>query len=109
MTRVEGRTEDFLVLRDGRRLPAHPFYHCIDPVPGVRRWRIIQEQAGLMRLELVTGAGLTSSGMRRIIDDLQALTHGQMEVIVVPVAALAIDPGAKFRTITSRVGQWPRP
>jgi phenylacetate-CoA ligase len=102
--RIDGRVEDFLVLRGGTRMPPHPFYHCIDPVPGVRRWRIVQERAGSMSVEIEAGDGLTGERLDRIKGDLEALTRGEMSVDMCLSEAITVDPGAKFRTIRSSVG-----
>jgi phenylacetate-CoA ligase len=107
ITRIEGRIEDFLVLKNGRRMPPHPFYHCIDPVPGIKRWRITQESPGTMRLELVAGTVLPSQSLRRINEDLLNLTQNQMEVEIATVFDIPVIPGSKFRTISSRVGKLP--
>ena len=105
ISRIEGRMEDYLVLRSGRRLPPHPFYHCIDPVAGIKRWRILQETAGAIRLELVAGSDLAPGQIDRVVDDLTSLTRGEMVVEVVSLPDIPVDPGRKFRTITSRVVQ----
>jgi phenylacetate-CoA ligase len=103
---VEGRNEDFLVLKSGQRLPPPPFYHCLDPVPGVKRWRILQETAGSMRLELVVGRDFSHEDRLRISRDLRSLTQGQMEVQVDLVSEIPVRAGAKFRAISSQVGKW---
>ncbi len=102
IARIEGRVEDFLVLRNGARMPPHPFYHCIDPVPGVKRWRIVQEDAGTMRVELEPGPDLAADRLRRIHEDLAALTRGEMEIEIRTVGEIPIAAGAKFRTILSK-------
>jgi phenylacetate-CoA ligase len=106
--RIEGRLEDFLVLRNGRRMPPHPFYHCIDPVPGIRRWRIVQETAGAMRLELVATEEFAAASLKKIISGLTALTLGQIEVDIATVGDIPVTPSRKFRTISSRVGKLPQ-
>lgn len=106
LSKIEGRIEDFLVLRSGRRMPPHPFYHCIDPVSGVKRWQIQQNKAGTMRLELVTDGNLTPGDLQKIQEDLATLTQGQMGVEIAIVKEIPILPGAKFRTICSQVGKW---
>lgn len=108
ISQIEGRDEDFIVLRDGQRLPPPPFYHCIDPVPGIKRWRIIQETAGAMRLELAVMESFPAASQQKIVADLTALTQGQISVEVVIVSDIHDIPGVKFRAISSRVGSWNR-
>jgi phenylacetate-CoA ligase len=101
---IEGRTDDFLILRNGRRLPPHPFYHCIDPVSGIKSWRIIQETAGTMRLELLAGADLPPGSLKQINDNLAILTQGQIDVEMATVDEIPVTAGVKFRRVSSRVG-----
>lgn len=104
ISRIEGRVDDFLVLRNGRRLPPHPFYHCIDPVPGIKSWRIMQETAGTMRLELFAGADLPPGSLKQINDNLAILTQGQIDVEMAMVDEIPVTAGVKFRRVSSRVG-----
>jgi phenylacetate-CoA ligase len=104
LERIEGRVEDFLVLRDGRRLPPHPFYHCIDPVPGVQRWRIVQDRPGEMTLEIVAEEEQSDAVRRAVLAGLAQLTGGAMDIALHLVPEIPIDPRTKFRTIRSAVG-----
>ncbi len=103
LSRIEGRIEDFLVLQGGRRLPPHPFYHCIDPVPGVRRWRIRQREAGAIEVEIEAEEGLHETIRRAVMQELQALTRGLMRVELSFLHRLAVDPRQKFRSVASQV------
>jgi phenylacetate-CoA ligase len=103
IARVDGRSDDFIVLADGRSLPPHPFYHCIDPVPGVRRWRLTQDTRGRARLEVVAGEGFGPAMLRRILVDLDLLTAGGLLIETVMVPEIPVAPGAKFRTVRSRI------
>jgi phenylacetate-CoA ligase len=105
---IEGRDEDFLVLQDGRRLPPPPVYHCLDPVPGVVRWRIIQDTAGSMRLEIQPGRDFSAYSVQRIVADMETLTQGRMTVEVALTDSIPVVPGIKFKAIRSRVGDWAR-
>jgi phenylacetate-CoA ligase len=103
---LEGRDEDFLVLNDGQRLPPPPFYHCLDPRPWIRRWRIRQEMAGSMRVELVVTADFSADRLQELVHDLNGLTGGRMAVSAVVVDAIPVVADAKFQAITSRPGKW---
>jgi len=101
IARIQGRVEDFLVLGNGQKMPPHPFYHCIDPVAGITRWRIVQETAGRLRVEILRGHGLSAGVVPSVERNLAALTRGEMQIQVVVVDDLAVAPGEKFRTIRS--------
>lgn len=108
LSELKGRDEDFLILRDGQRLPPPPVYHCLDPVPGIVRWRIVQETAGSMRLELMVGSGFSVESLARIVNDMNSLTQGRMTVEAAVVDSIPIIAGVKFKAIRSRVGDWSR-
>lgn len=102
---IEGRVDDFIVLKGGRRLSPHPVYHCIDPVPGVRHWRILQEKPGRIRLELVVGGDSLPAARERIAGRLLMLAGGELEVEIERVQRIPDVPGVKFRRIRSRAAR----
>lgn len=102
---IEGRIDDFIVLRNGRRMSPHPLYHCLDPVPGIRQWRIDQETAGTMRLELVADAGLPDGSLGRIRKELADLTQGELDVEIAMTDDIPVMAGVKFRRVSSRAAR----
>ena len=49
LERIQGRIDDYITLKSGRRISPHPFYHCLDPVPGIKKWQIIQQSLDQIR------------------------------------------------------------
>lgn len=103
LEKIQGRTEDFFIGRSGRRFAPHPFYHCLDPVAGVRRWRIIQEKDRSLRVEVVLDPERRESGAAEILGNIKSLVAGELEVQVVPLLSIDVDSGSKFRTVSSKV------
>ncbi len=102
---IQGRTADYVVLRGGEKISPHPVYHCIDPVRGIRRWRVIQETIDRMTVELEPGEGFQVSTCDTVRGNLEELTKGQIEVAVVQVREIPVDPLVKFRSVTSRIAK----
>jgi phenylacetate-CoA ligase len=102
---IQGRTDDYVMLRSGEKISPHPVYHCIDPVRGIRRWRVIQETLDRMTVELEPGDGFQGSTCATVKDNLERLTKGLIEVAVVRVPEIRVDPLVKFRSVTSRTAR----
>jgi phenylacetate-CoA ligase len=102
---VQGRTDDYVVLRDGQRISPHPVYHCIDPVHGIRRWRVVQETIDRLTVELEPGEGFDGGTVDTVRSNLEKLTGGQIEVAVLRVRGIPVDPLVKFRSVTSRIAR----
>ncbi|MDW7760457.1 MAG: hypothetical protein SCM96_07450 [Acidobacteriota bacterium] len=100
---IEGRIDDFITLENGRKLSPHPVYHAIDPVPGINRWKLTQESRDCLVLEIEPGAAFDPESERLILDNLRTLTEGNLRVHILLRENLPIDPGSKFRTVTSKV------
>ncbi|MCU0611806.1 MAG: hypothetical protein MUE60_08470 [Candidatus Eisenbacteria bacterium] len=105
LERIEGRTDDFLVLRGGKMISPHPVYHCIDHVPGIARWKAVQHAVDQLtvyiELERRHEPAAIHGAVRR---NLQALLGPEVALTVETVECLPVDPSAKFRVVTSTVG-----
>jgi phenylacetate-CoA ligase len=103
LERIQGRTDDFIVLKDGRKLSPHPFYHSIDPAPGVRRWKIVQETPDQLTVMIEPGEGFNRETNRWIEDRLRRLVGKDMNISIQMVDSIKIDPSSKFRSVSSNV------
>lgn len=96
-----GRCDDFIVLRSGQKMSPHPFYHCIDPVPGIRRWNIIQKEDYEIVVSLEARTGFSEESRLNIEERISLLVNKQCPVTVTVVESLPIKPGTKFRAVKS--------
>jgi phenylacetate-CoA ligase len=99
---VEGRADDALFTRDGRRIGR------LDPIFKVRlpviEAQIVQETLDRVRVIYVPAADFTAAAGRRIIDELQARI-GDVEVVLEPVSAVPRTPNGKFRAVVCNLSQ----
>lgn len=102
--RIQGRTDDFIVLKNGRKLSPHPFYHSIDPVLGIKRWRIIQENIYTLTVEIEPALGFDEKAQRSIKQNLRKLVGDEMTINILLVDSISISPSLKFRAVSSRLG-----
>jgi phenylacetate-CoA ligase len=102
---IEGRQDDCIVLPEGRRISYSPFYYCVQSTPGLRRWRIVQEDLHTLRVELEPGPGFDPAARAVIAANLRNVVGLDMAITVDVVASLTPEPGRKFRSVSSRVGR----
>ncbi len=108
LERIEGRMDDFIVLKNGTKLSPHPFYHSIDPLPGVKRWRIIQDRNDRISVELETAPNFDAACLQTIKNNLDHLVKGELEVRITLRDLLPIDPSKKFRAVSSKLNSHTR-
>lgn len=101
LERVVGRTDDFITLRSGRRIPSQPFYYSIEPAPGIRRWRVVQESLATLRVDIETEPTFGPRSREIIEENLRAVVGDEMELKIVLTQSLSVPPGMKFRQVSS--------
>jgi phenylacetate-CoA ligase len=100
--RIEGRSDDFIYLADGRRISPHPVYHSIDPVPGVRMWRLLQDENRRLRLEIEPTPEYSLECEASIRRNLEELFRQPLDLEVVLKDTISVEPGRKFRSVSSK-------
>ncbi|MBN1939887.1 MAG: phenylacetate--CoA ligase family protein, partial [Candidatus Aminicenantes bacterium] len=103
MDRVEGRSDDFIVLPSGEKISPHPLYHCLDPVPGIRRWRIVQPAPDCLDVAIEPGPDFSPAALQSVRENLERLLQGRLSLEIAAVKSLPVSPSAKFRSVRSNV------
>jgi len=100
---VEGRANDSLVARDGRRVFwLNPVFYGLP----VAEAQIIQESLDLVCIHYVAAAGFDHRSRQTIIDRIHRLI-GPVQVQLEPVAQVPREPSGKFRAVLCRVENVP--
>ena len=107
MEKIQGRTDDFIILANGRKISPHPIYHCFDPVPGIQRWRIVQKDVRHLVAEVQPGPSFSPETMPLAMESLRRLFKGDIEIAIRTVASIEISPRSKFRAVQSEIGKGP--
>ncbi len=102
---ITGRVDDFILLKNGQKISPHTLYHCVDPVSGVRRWRITQEELGRITIEVEPVQGFCEEARKKITDNIQGLTGMALDVEIIPVDSIPVDYASKFRAVISKLGK----
>lgn len=100
---IIGRADDFIILKNGRKMSPTPFYHAVDPVPGVGRWRIIQKAPGEIILEIQPGVNFSTDTQRKIKNNFHRLAEKNLSYRIKIVEEIPIVPGKKFRAVSSEI------
>jgi len=100
---IKGRTDDFVILKNGQRIPPQPFYHCIIHVPGVKRWRIIQENVNKLKVEIEHEIDFNRNARQRIENNIKKLVKNKIDIEISCVDSIPINPSSKFRSVSSKI------
>jgi phenylacetate-CoA ligase len=103
LERIQGRVDDYITLRSGRRISPHPFYHCLDPIPGIRKWQIIQQSLDEIQVRIESDADFSANSQSSIRDNLLDLVQNELEIKISILDSIDIDPSRKFRSVSSNV------
>jgi phenylacetate-CoA ligase len=103
MERIQGRVDDYITLKSGRRISPHPFYHCLDPVPGIRKWQIVQTSLDELQIQIESGPDFDAAALREIKQNVADLVQSELAVEVSVLDAIEIDPSRKFRSVRSHL------
>ena len=102
LSHIEGRTDDVLITRDGRRIGR------LDPVfksnLAIREAQIIQESLDAVRIKVVPATGYSDQVARALADSLRD-RMGDVDVTVDVVDSIARTANGKFRAVVNLVVQ----
>lgn len=98
---VTGRSDDFIVAPDGRRLSPRLFYYALWTVPGVGEFRMIQKDLRRLHVELVATSDYTEASRRAMVANIRELLGEAVEITAVVVDAIPRGPAEKCRSFVS--------
>lgn len=105
--KILGRSNDWIVFRDGTCKSFHPFWKIIRRRPEILQFRVIQESLGLLRIILVKDRSASATNLEdAIVKDLRTeIRDGDIEYKIEWVDEIAPDPNGKLRVLISKVQQ----
>jgi phenylacetate-CoA ligase len=101
---VTGRSDDFIVAPDGRRLSPRLFYYALWTVPGVAEFRMIQQDVRHLRVELVVTGEYTDASRRTMLANIWDLLGGDVHVAEAIVDSIPRGRSEKLRSFVSLIG-----
>lgn len=102
---VQGRSTDFVVAADGTIMHGLALIYTVRDLPGIERFKIVQESIGHTEVQIVAGAEFGERQVDRIIRDFQQRLGEQVQVTVRRVNEIPPERSGKFRYVVSKVGR----
>jgi len=103
LAKLQGRTTDFVVARDGTVMHGLALIYAVRDLPGIAQFRIVQHDLDHTEVELVTGAAYRNELDERIRADFRARLGADVQVSVRHVASIPPEASGKHRYVISRV------
>jgi len=100
---IQGRATDFVIAADGTVMHGLALIYVVRDIPGVERFRIVQESLEYTRVMLETGAGFSEDSMETIRSGIAKRLGQEVRVSVERVAELPMEASGKYRYIVSHV------
>lgn len=96
-----GRTMDVITLPDGEALVANFWTFLSREVPGVRQFRVLQDETGLITMEIVPGAGAEACIKEMVHSEVSKRLKVEMNLIVNLVERLPVNQSGKTGLVVS--------
>lgn len=106
---IQGRTTDFVVASDGTIMHGLALIYVLRDMPGVERFKIVQEDLRRTRVLVVRGAGYPVDGNRHIDAAFKARLGADVDVTVESVGEIPAEKSGKYRYVVSHVAAAQRP
>ena len=103
MKLVEGRTDSFMQVPDGRIFPAMIWEPIMRRIPGVGQFKAIQERKNLIRILLVKNDEFTQRTIDQIAADIKDVMGNDVNVETEIVDEIPKDKSGKVRAAVSKV------
>lgn len=100
---IQGRSTDFVVAQDGTVMHGLALVYVVRDLPGVKEFKIIQENLDLTRVFLVTEAPFQPENMQTIIEGFKRRLGTRVDIQIEHVAEIPKEASGKFRYIVSKV------
>ncbi|MBI5575774.1 MAG: phenylacetate--CoA ligase family protein [Deltaproteobacteria bacterium] len=100
---IEGRDEDFIVLKGGRRISPMMVTGTLDHIPGIRQFRVIQENADSVVAWISAGKGFKPDTAVRVEEKLKEILGNGIGIVCREVDDIPREPSGKVRAVISRL------
>ncbi|RJQ51132.1 MAG: phenylacetate--CoA ligase family protein [Nitrospiraceae bacterium] len=103
MRTVEGRDEDFIILKDGRLMSPMMVTGTLDYVPGIRQFRVVQESMDVIDVFLAKGDGFAPGAVDKAQESLREIFGSGVELRCSAVEDIPRESNGKVRAVVSKV------
>ncbi len=100
---IEGRDEDFIVLRGGRSVSPMIVTGTLDHIPGIKQFRVIQEDLCSLAAVVAKGKNFGPDTVDRVGRELKGILGENIDIRCQAVEDIPRDPSGKVRAVISRL------
>ena len=100
---IQGRTTDFVVAKDGTVMHGLALIYVVRDLPGIAKFKIVQESTDRTRVMLVAGPDYDPRTADRIRSGMAERLGADVSIDVEIVADIPAETSGKFRYVTSKV------
>jgi phenylacetate-CoA ligase len=100
---IQGRTDDFILSLDGRRISPRLFYYALWTVPGVAEFRLIQKDLHHIRVEIFPSKEYDEASTQLLLENIRQLIGNEVEIDLSLVRSIPRGPSEKYRTFTCMI------
>jgi phenylacetate-coenzyme A ligase PaaK-like adenylate-forming protein len=99
---IQGRTTDFVVARDGTVMHGLALVYIVRDLPGIRKFKILQESVDHTRVLLAVEAGFDDGNVARIKAGMAQRLGQEVRIDVDMVADIPAEASGKYRYVVSK-------
>ena len=103
LSRLEGRADDFFILRDGTEIAPTMILSYLKRIQGIQQFKIIQQDVTQVEAEIVPNEKWTVKTVETLRDMLEQITHHNASIKISIVNDISQDSSRKLRSIVSKV------
>jgi len=100
---VEGRDEDFVLLKGGTTISPMVLTGTLDHIPGVKQFKVIQESIDTIQVDLARGKDFNSDTVNQAKDALMNILGKDMKIICRDVDDIPRESSGKVRAVISKI------
>jgi phenylacetate-CoA ligase len=100
---IQGRTTDFVVARDGTVMHGLALVYVVRDLPGVAKFKIVQESVDRTTVRLVAGPEFDPAVVERIKTGMARRLGAGVAIDVEVVDDIPPEASGKYRYVTSKV------
>jgi len=100
---IQGRSTDFVVAADGTIMHALSLIYELRGVPGVEKFKIVQESIDLTTIHLVKNSAFSAQSEYQICDGISKRLGKDVKIQIKLVDSIPLEKSGKFRYVISHV------
>jgi phenylacetate-CoA ligase len=101
MKKVVGRRLDVLQTPDGRRIPGEFFPHLMKDFPAVKRFQVVQQEQGRIRIQMVLGANWQEADGRELEQEVCKVTGPSVRIDFIRVDDIPLTGAGKLQVVVN--------